>query len=145
MALLDGFKLVELKEKIEESTLIINAKALKFNRGTARDLGRPEKIRFFVNEKLLQLAVTPAQSDDEDGIDFTYDENSRETPISIKEPAVINAVKKLAVLEKDGQAIQLMLKGNVYLEERTVIYDLTEAETTIVKPRGRRTGKKNEE
>ncbi|MBR3188893.1 MAG: hypothetical protein IKF59_12795 [Lachnospiraceae bacterium] len=144
MALLDGFKLIELKEKIEESTLTISAKALRFNRGTARDLGRPGKVRFLVNEKLLQLAVIPAQDDDEDGVDFSYDENSREVPISVKEPAVLNTVKKLAVLEKDGQAVRLVLKGNVYLEERAVIYDLTEAETVAVKPRGRRKAGKAE-
>jgi hypothetical protein len=144
MALLDGFKLIELKEKVEESTLTITEKVLRFNRGTARDLGRPEKVRFFVNEKLLQLAVVPTSADDEDGVDFSYDEDSREKPISVKEPAVLAALKKLAVLEKDGQAIQLVLKGNVYLEERTVVYDLTEAETMVVKPRGRRTGKKTQ-
>lgn len=144
MALLDGFKLIELKEKVEESTLTITGKALRFNRGTARDLGRPEKVRFFVNEKLLQLAVVPTQTGDEDGVDFSYDEDSREKPISVKEPAVLAALKKLTILEKEGQAIQLVLKGNVYLEERTVIFDLTEAETVAVKPRGRRGSKKTE-
>ena len=144
MALLDGFKLIELKEKVEESTLTITEKALRFNRGTARDLGRPEKVRFFVNEKLLQLAVVPTQTDDEDGVDFSYKEDSREKPITVKEPAVLAALKKLTVLEKDGQAIQLVLKGSVYLEERTVIYDLTEAETVTVKPRRRRASRKVE-
>lgn len=143
MALLDGFKVIELKEKVEESILTVSAKALKFNRGTARDLGRPAKVRLMVNEKLLQLAVVPTQDFDEDGVDFSYDENSREMPISVKEPAVMKAVKKMAVLEKEGQAIQLAIKGTVYLEERTIIYDFTEAETSIVKPRGRRTGRKN--
>ena len=103
MALLDGFKLIELKEKIEESTLTITAKSMRFNRGTARDLGLPGKVRFFVNEKLLQLAVTTAQDNDEDGVDFAFDESSREAPITVKEPAVLNTVKKLVVLEKEGQ------------------------------------------
>ena len=94
--------------------------------------------------KLLQLEVVPAQTDDEDGVDFSYDENSREKPISVKEPAVLASLKKPAVLESEGQVIQLVLKGNVYLEERTVIYDLTEAETVAIKPRGRRTGRKTE-
>lgn len=143
MALLDGFKVIELKEKVEESTLTISAKALKFNRGTARDLGRPAKVRLLVNEKLLQLAVVPTQDYDEDGVDFSFDENSREMPISVKEPAVMNAVKKMAVLEKEGQAIQLSIKGTVYLEERTIIYDFTEAETAVIKPRAKRTRKNN--
>ena len=142
MALLDGFKVIELKEKVEESILTVSAKALKFNRGTARDLGRPAKVRLMVNEKLLQLAVVPTQDFDEDGVDFSFDEDSREMPISVKEPAVMNAVKKMAVLEKEGQAIQLAIKGTVYLEERIIIYDFTEAETAIVKPRGRRNSRK---
>lgn len=145
MALLDGFKVIELKEKVEESVLTVSAKALKFNRGTARDLGRPAKVRLMVNEKLLQLAVVPTQDFDEDGVDFSFDENSREMPISIKEPAVMNAVKKMAVLEKEGQAVQMTIRGTVYLEERIIIYDFSEAETAIVKPRGRRTGKRNAE
>ena len=138
MALLDGFKRIELKEKIEESILKISEKALKFNRGTARDLGSPAKIQFYVNEKLLQLAVMPATEDDEDGIDFSYEEGSREAPIMVKEPAVLNAVKKIDVLEKEGRKIRMVVDGVVYLEERTIIYDLTEAREIIVKPRGRR-------
>lgn len=144
MALLDGFKLVELKEKVEESTVTITTKALRFNRGTARDLGCPNKVRFLINEKMLQLAVVPALEDDEDGVDFSFDENSREKPITVKEQAVLNAVKKMAVLEKDGQALQMLLHGTVYLEERTIIYDLTEAQTEIIKPRGRRSARKVE-
>ena len=71
-------------------------------------------------------------------IDFSFDDSSREVPIAVKEPAVLNTVKKLVSLEKEGQTIQLVLKGTVYLEERTIIYDLTEAEAVAVKPRGRR-------
>ena len=144
MSLLDGFKLIELKEKIEESTLTVSAKSLRFNRGTARDLGRPAMVRFLVNEKLLQLAVVPKHEGDEDGVAFSYDEDSREVPITVKEAAVLNVVKKLAVLEKEGQAVQLVMKGMVYLEERTIIYDFTEAEVVVVKPRGRRSSKRTE-
>ena len=57
---------------------------------------------------------------------------------------MLSALKKLVVLEKDGKAIQLVLKGNVYLDERTIIYDLTEVETAVVERRGRRAGRKSE-
>ena len=139
MALLDGFRLIELKEKVEESILTIGAKSLRFNRGTARDLGLPPRIRFLVNDRVLQIAVVPTTEDDEDGVDFTFDEGKREMPIVIKEPAVMDVIKKLAILEKNGQAFQLIVKGTVHLEERTIIYDLTEAREVAVKQRGRRT------
>lgn len=138
MGLLDGFTLVELKAKAEESILTITGKNLKFNRGTARNLGLPPKVRFFVNDKVLQIALEPARMDDEDGVDFAFEEGKRERPICVKEPAVMDAVKKLAALEKDGHALQLTVNGDVYLEEQVIIFDLTEAKETIVKPRGKR-------
>ena len=137
MGLLDGFKLIELKPKAEESILTITDKKLKFNRGTARNLGLPQKVRFFKNDKVLQIAIAPAEADDEAGVDFTFEEGKRELPIVVKEPAVIEDVKKLAVLEKDGQPLQLTVKGAVYLEERIIIFDLTEAKESVMKPRGR--------
>ena len=54
----------------------------------------------------------------------------------LKESAALGAVKKLSVLEKDGQAIQLVLKGDVCTEKRTVTHDLTEAEVGFVKAQG---------
>lgn len=142
MALLDGFKLIELKEKVEESILTIGAKSLRFNRGTARNLGLPPKVRFLVNDRVLQIAVVPTTADDEDGVDFAFEEGKREMPIIVKEPAVMDAIRKLAVLEKNGQAVQLIVNGIVHLEERTIIYDLTEAREVAVKPRERRTAGK---
>ena len=66
-------------------------------------------------------------------------------PISVKDTAVLNEVKKIVSLEKEGQPIQLVIKGTVYLEERTIIYSLSEAEAVIVKPRGRSVAKKVED
>ena len=45
-----------------------------FNRGTARNLGQPYKVRFLINEKLQQLAIVPAKPEDEDGVDFSFEE-----------------------------------------------------------------------
>lgn len=138
MALLDGFKLVELNEKAEESRMTIGTRSLKFNRGTARNLGLPDWIHFFINDKRLQVAITPAKKDDEDAVAFAFKEGTREMPIIVKEPAVLKAVKQLTVLEKEGMDIQLTINGTVYMEEKTIIYDLTEATEEIVKLRKRR-------
>ena len=142
MGLLDGFKLIELKVKAEDSILTITGRNLRFNRGTARNLGLPPKVRFYINDKVLQIAVAPTVNDDEDGVDFTFEEGKREMPIYVKDPVVMEAVKKLAVLEKDGQAFQLTVNGTVYLEEQVIIFDLTEAMESIVKPRGKKKAEK---
>lgn len=57
MALLDGFKEIPLKEKVEDSYLTVTSKSLKFNRATARVLGLPERIKIFsmTRKSSLQL------------------------------------------------------------------------------------------
>lgn len=55
-----------------------------------------------------------------------------------KEPAVLKAVQKIAILEKNGTNLALTMKGLAYPEDKVIIFDLGEAVETIVKPRGRR-------
>ena len=144
MGLLDGFKLVELTDKIEDCYLTITSKTLKFNRACARTLGLPEKMHLFINDRKLQIAIAPADREDEDGIDFTYDEDGRDRPIQVKESHVLAAVNEIAVLEKDGTKLSLLIQGVVYPEDKVIIFDLGEAVASEVKPRGRRKTKEKE-
>ena len=137
-SLLDGFKIIPLKEKMEDSYLTITARSLKLNMATARILGLPKKVHFLLNEKKMQIAVAPAKTGDEDGVEFSFEEGSREAPIYVKEPAILKAMQKLVVLEKGGTNLSLTIKGTAYPEDKTVIYDLNEAEESLVKPRGRK-------
>ena len=74
MALLDGFKVIPLKEKIDDTFLTISERSLKLNRATAEILGMPEQVQFLINEKRMQIAITPAKPGDEDAVDFTVEE-----------------------------------------------------------------------
>lgn len=74
-------------------------------------------------------------------MNFSCKEGTREVPIIVKDPAIMRAVKRIAVLEKGGMQVRLTVRGLVYLEEKTIIYDLTEATEEIVKPRQQRTRK----
>ncbi len=141
MALLDGFKVIPLKEKIEDTYLTISGRSLKLNRATAKILGNPKQILFLINEKRMQIAITPAKKSDEDAIDFVVEESGREKPIYVKEPAILKAVQKLAVLERDGVKLTQTIKGLAYPEEKVIIYDLGESVENVVKPRGRRKSK----
>lgn len=138
MALLDGFKVIPLKEKMEDSFLTITSKSLRFNRATARVIGTPEKVLILVNEKKIQIAITPAKSEDEDGIDFTFEEGGKDKPIYVKEPMILKEIGKLATFEKNGQNLALTMKGLAYPDDKVIIYDLVEAEAVPIKPRGRR-------
>ena len=44
----------------------------------------------------------------------------------------------MTTLEKNGTNLMLTIKGVVYPDEKVIIYDLGEAEESIIKPRGRK-------
>ena len=138
MALLDGFKVIPLKEKIDDTFLTISERSLKLNRATAEILGMPEQVQFLINEKRMQIAITPAKPGDEDAVDFTVEDGKREKPIYVKEPGILKTIQKLAVLEKDGVKLTQTIKGLAYPDEKVIIYDLLESVETVVKPRGRK-------
>ena len=138
MALLDGFKVIPLKEKIDDTYLTISEKSLKLNRATAVALGMPGYVKFMLNEKRMQIAITPTKAEDEDAVSLTVEEGKREKPIYVREPAVLKSIKRLAVLEQDGKKYTQTVKGLVYPDEKVIIYDLTESVITEVKPRGRK-------
>ena len=138
MALLDGFKVIPLKEKIDDTFLTISERSLKLNRATAEILGMPEQVQFLINEKRMQIAITPAKPGDEDAVDFTVEDGKREKPIYVKEPGILKTIQKLAVLEKDGVKLTQTIKGLSYPDDKVIIYDLLESVGTVVKPRGRK-------
>ena len=138
MALLDGFKVIPLKEKVDDTYLTISERSLKLNQATAVILGNPEQVLFLLNEKRMQIAITPAKPGDEEAVDFSVDEGKRDKSIYVKEPGILKAVQKLAVLERDGMKLTQTIKGLAYPEEQVIIYDLGESVETIVKPRGRK-------
>ena len=138
MALLDGFKVIPLKEKVDDTYLTISERSLKLNKATAQILGMPEHVQFLINEKRMQIAITPAKPGDEDSVDFTVEEGKREKPIYVKEPGIVKAIGKLAVLEKDGVKLTQTIKGLAYPDDKVIIYDLLESVEAVVKPRGRK-------
>ena len=138
MALLDGFKVIPLKERFEDSYLTISEKSIKLNNATAKILGSPQMVLFYLNEKKMQIALTPASPADEDAVLFVSEIAGREKPIYVKDPAILKAIHKLTVLQKDGVKVTQTIKGVAYPEEKVIIYALSESVEEMVKPRGRR-------
>ena len=136
MDLLNEFKVVALKEKVEKCFITVSNRNVKFNRATARMLDLPEKVKFLTNGK--QIAIIPTDAEDEDGIDFTFEDSEREKAIIIKEPHLMNKIREMVELEQDGANLTLKAQGTVYLDEKTVIFDLENATETVSKPRGRK-------
>ncbi|MBR3261976.1 MAG: hypothetical protein IKF93_02545, partial [Lachnospiraceae bacterium] len=62
----------------------------------------------------------------------------REKWIYVREPGILKEIQKVAVLERAGVKLTQTVKGLAYLDEKVIIYDLTESVESVVKPRGRR-------
>ena len=92
MALLDGFKVIPLKEKIDDTYLTISEKSLKLNRATAVALGMPGYVKFMLNEKRMQIAITPTKAEDEDAVSLTVEEGKREKPIYVRDFSIVMVV-----------------------------------------------------
>lgn len=86
----------------------------------------------------MQIALQPAKIGDENGVDFTFPLEGREKPILVKEPAILKKVGSMTTLERNGTNLMLIIKGVVYPDEKVIIYDLGEAEESIIKPRGKK-------
>ena len=112
MTLLDGFKVIPLRERFEDSYLTISEKSLKLNRATAKILGDPQMVVFLLNEKKMQIALTPAKPDEEDAVLFAFELSGREKPIYVKEPAILKAIHKMTVLQKDGVKVTQTINVN---------------------------------
>ena len=137
-SLLDGFTVIPLKEKIDDTYMTISQKSLKFNTATAKILGEPAYVRLLLNGKRLQIAIEPTKADDENAVDFTIEEGKREKWIYVREPGILKEIQKVAVLERDGLKLTQTVKGLAYPDEKVIIYDLTESVESVVKTRGRR-------
>ena len=127
-----------LKEKVDDTYLTISEKSLKLNMTTAKILEMPGWVHFLLNEKRMQIAITPVKQEDEDAVLFAVEETGREKPIYVKEPGLLKAIQKLTVLERNGIKLTQTIKGLAYPDDKVIIYDLGEAVETEVKPRGRR-------
>lgn len=137
-SLLDGFTVIPLKEKIDDTYMIISQKSLKLNIATAKILGEPAYVRFLINTKRLQIAIEPTKANDENAVDFTMEEGKREKWIYVREAGILKEIQKVAVLERTGVKLTQTVKGLAYPNEKVIIYDLTESVEAVVKPRGRR-------
>ena len=123
MTLLDGFKVIPLKERFEDSYLTISEKSLKLNRATAKILGDPQMVVFLLNEKKMQIALTPAKPDDEDAVLFAFELAGREKPIYVKEDD--DLIEKLREYEESISTMryELMEENGIYKRSDISNYD----------------------
>lgn len=84
MSVLEKFKLVELiTSRTDSVATFMNGNQIKFNAATFVDLGYPEYIQLFVEEKGKQFAIKACKADAPQAIKFSKPAGEQRYPIKI--------------------------------------------------------------
>lgn len=96
MSVLEKFKLVELiTSRTDSVATFMNGNQIKFNAATFVDLGYPEYIQLFVEEKGKQFAIKACKADAPQAIKFSKPAGEQRYPIKISCAPAANAVRRI--------------------------------------------------
>lgn len=140
MKALQGFKAVELVVPTGKSTMTITDSVIRFNKATAVELGHPAYVRVLVNEKEQQIALQACTAKDANAIKFSKGDGKQTGSVSIKTPAVLEAVAKFFTLSNpsEDEIDQRVINGVNLPDSKAIVFNVSDAEASIAKRRGRR-------
>ncbi|MBT1177164.1 MULTISPECIES: hypothetical protein [Bifidobacterium] len=139
-SLLQGFEEVRLVKPVGKIVMTVTDNAVKFNKATAIVLGHPAYVKVLVNEKTKQIAVTPTTAKADNGIKFSKGEGKQAASISVKDAAVLEAVKQFFDIAEapEGQVAYQSVPGESHPNDKVVIFDAAKATAGVMKRRGRK-------
>ena len=130
MSVLEKFKLVELiTSRTDSVATFMNGNQIKFNAATFVDLGYPEYIQLFVEEKGKQFAIKACKADAPQAIKFSKPAGEQRYPA--------NAVRRVMQWAPEES---WNVPGAIFGEEKVIIYSLEQAYAPV--PKGGWTAKK---
>lgn len=140
MKALQGFKAVELVVPTGKSTMTVTDSMIRFNKATAIELDHPAYVRVLINEKDQQIAVQVCTSKDANAIKFSKGEGKQTGSVSIKTPAVLEAVTAFFTLNNpsENEIDQRVINGVNLTDSKAIVFNVADAETSVAKRRGRR-------
>lgn len=141
MSVLEKFKLVELiTSRTDSVATFVTGNQIKFNSATYVDLGYPEYIQLFVEEKGKQFAIKACKADAPQAIKFSKPAGEQRYPIKITCAPAANAVRRIMQWAPDDS---WNVPGAIFGEEGVIIYSLEQAYAPV--PKGGWTAKRQAE
>lgn len=139
-SLLQGFEEVQLVKPVGKTVLTVTDSAIRFNKATAEVLGFPAYVKVLINDKTMQIAVTPTTAKADNAIKFSKPEGKQAASVSVKEATLIEAVKAYFTLPEapEDEIAYQSVNGTAYPESKTVIFDAANATAGTMKRRGRK-------
>ena len=125
MSVLANFKLVELiTTRTEAVVTFISGNLIKFNRATFIDLGYPEYVQFYVDEKNKQFAIKTCKEDAPNAVKFSKPAGEQKYPIKLTCASAAMAVRKAMTWGNDAS---WNAPGAIFADEGVIIFSLEQA------------------
>ncbi|PJM78664.1 hypothetical protein [Bifidobacterium scaligerum] len=139
-SLLQGFEEVRLVKPVGKTVMTVTDSIVRFNKATVEVLGFPPFVKVLINEKTKQIAIASASDKSDNAVKFSKAEGKQTASVSIKDPAIVEAVKAYFTLAEapEGEVAYASVNGAAYPENKTVIFDVDNATAGTMKRRGRK-------
>ena len=137
---LQGFKTVELAVPTGKSTMTVTDSVIRFNKATVVELGSPAYVKVLINASDKQIAVQACTAKDANAIKFAKGEGKPASSVSIKTPAVLDAVTAFFDLKNpsEDEIDQRSINGVNLPDSKAIVFNVADAEASVAKRRGRR-------
>lgn len=134
MSVLEKFKLVELiTTRTDAVVTFISGNIIKFNAATHVDLGYPEAIQLFVDEKGKQFAIKACKETDPEAIKFSRPAGEQKYPIKITCGPAASVVRKIMEWEPNQN---MNAPGAIFRDEGVIIFSLEQSYVPVPKGGG---------
>lgn len=136
LSILEGgaIRVIDIEIGRSDSVMTVMGNMIKFNKATATELMYPEYVRMLIDAANKQVVVQTSSEKTRNAVVFSKGEDKRVYAITVKVPAIVVAIRKL--IPELGENESLTFRGNLYAEDKAIIYDLSSGEP--VKRRKRR-------
>lgn len=134
MSVLEKFKLVELiTTRTDAVVTFVSGNIIRFNAATHVDLGYPEAIQLFVDEKGKQFAIKACKESDPEAIKFSRPAGEQKYPIKITCGPAVSVVRHIM-----GWAANQSMNapGAIFRDEGVIIFALEQAFVPVSKGGG---------
>lgn len=140
MSVLQGFEEIKMVAPIGKVVMTVTESVIRFNKATAAALGYPAYVKMLVNEKTRQVAVQACTGREGNAIKFSKPEGKQTASVSVKDTAVLDAVKKFFEFPEaeDNEIAYHSIVGTVYRDEKVIVFNADNATAGTMKKRGRK-------
>lgn len=130
----EKFKLVELiTTRTDAVVTFLSGNTIKFNAATHIDLGYPEAIQLFVDEKGRQFAIKACKETDPEAIGFSRPAGEQKYPIKITCGPTVTLVRRIMGWENNQN---MNAPGAIFRDEGVIIFALEQAFVPVPKGGG---------